>query len=268
MEKDTEKQFVSQDRNSRIVVWVIIAACFLLYYSIMTMLATGKKYRELEEIYSPAADEKNPVDERILTDSAYLSLLKEKSFLQSRVALAESDSIYLAINLRDSTVNLEINGVSVHQTLISRFAVSRILSSGNNYIILSMLSAPLTVNRNFASIEKEPLMIKLAPKDTSEYEPDIIPDTADYEPVNYIMEMDNGIRLFVYQEEKLKPGDGMRLFLFDLRHRIRFEAARFARIITFRVPEYHPFIKLRIPRSDAKIIFRALPEHGQAAVSS
>jgi len=268
METDTEKQYVSSDRNARILAWAIIAGCFLLYYSIMTMVAPGRKYKELQESYGLAASEKNPIDERIFTDSTYLALLKEKSFLQSRVTLAESDSIYLAINLQDSTVNLEINGVSVHQTQISGFAVSRILSSGNNYIVLSMLSGPLTVNRNFASIEKEPLMIKLAPKDTSEYEPDIIPDTADYEPVNYILEMDNGTRLFVYQEEKLKPGDGMRLFLFDMRHRICFEAARFARIITFRVPEYHPFIKLRIPRSDAKIIYRALPEHGQAAVSS
>lgn len=268
METEAEKQYVSSERRSQILKWTIIAGCFLLYYSIMSMVAPGRKYRELREIYSPVAGEKKPVDERILTDSAFLALLKEKSFLQSRVTLAESDSIYLAINLQDSTANLEINGVSVHQTRIARFAVSRILSSRNNYIVLSMLSAPLTVNRNFASIEKEPLMIKLAPRDTSEYEPDIIPDTADYEPVNYIMEMDNGTRLFVYQEEKLKPGDGMRLFLFDLRYRIRFEAARFARIITFRVPEYHPFIKLRIPRSDAKIIYRALPEHGQVAVSS
>ena len=268
METDTEKKYVSSDRTPRILAWVFIAGCFLLYYSIMTIVAPGRKFRELQESYGPVADEKNPVDERILTDSSYLALLKEKSSLQSRVTLAESDSIYLAINLQDSTVNLEINGVSVHQAEIGRFAVSRILRSQNNNVILSMLSVPMTVNRNFASIEKEPLMIKLAPRDTSEYEPDIIPDTADYEPVNYIMEMDNGTTLLVYQEEKLKPGDGMRLFLFDLRHRIRFEAVRFARIITFRVPEYHPYIKLRIPRSDAKIIYRALPEHGQVAFSS
>ena len=63
-------------------------------------------------------------------------------------------------------------------------------------------------------------MIKMAPKDTSEYEPDIMPDTADYEPVNYIMEMDNGTVIYVYQEEKLNHGDGLHLFFFDLRYRI------------------------------------------------
>jgi hypothetical protein len=34
----------------------------------------------------------------------------------------------------------------------------------------------------------------------------------------------------------------------------------------FRIPEYHPSIRLRIHRSDAKIIYRALPEHGQIGV--
>jgi len=32
-------------------------------------------------------------------------------------------------------------------------------------------------------------MIKMAPKDTSEYKPDIMPDTSITEPVNYILEM-------------------------------------------------------------------------------
>lgn len=268
MEENTEKKYVSKDHNKRILIWVIITVCILLYYSVMTMLSPGRKYNQLKSEFGYKIDEKNPVDERIFSDSAYLSMLKEKSFLQSRVALAESDSIYLTVNLKDSTINLEINGVSVHNTSISRFNVSKLFKGENNYVILSMLGVPLTINRNFASIEKEPLMIKLAPKDTSEYEPDIIPDTADYEPVNFILEMDNGTRLFVYQEEKLKSGDGMRLFIFDLRHRIRFEAARFGRIFTFRIPEYHPYIKLRIPRSDAKIIYRALPERGQVAVYS
>jgi hypothetical protein len=168
----------------------------------------------------------------------------------------------------DSTVNLEINGVVVHKADIKKMKVSRMLSAKNDYVILSMLSNPFTISKNMASIEKEPLMIRMAPKDTSEFKPDIIPDTADYEPVNYIMEMDNGTRLFIYQEGKLRPGDGIRLFIFDLRYRLITAGNTFLRVVTFRVPDYQPFIKLRIPRTDAKIIYRALPEHGQIAVSS
>jgi hypothetical protein len=268
METGTEKTYLSSDRKSKILAWVVIVFCFLIYYSVMTMLAPGRKYKEMGREYGYKADEKNPVDERIFTDSTYLSLLKEKAFLQSRVTMAESDSIYLTINLPDSIVNLEINGVSVHKAYIERINVSKMYKGGNDYVILSMLSYPLTIRRNFASIEKEPLMIKIAPKDTSEYVPDIIPDTADYEPVRFIMEMENGTRVCIYQNEKLRSLDGIRFFIFDLKQRFRCTAGRFVRIITFRVPEYQPYIKLRIPRSDAKIIYRALPGKGQIAVYS
>jgi hypothetical protein len=263
---ETEKEYTASDRKYKIIVWIVIVLCFLIYYSVMTLLAPAKKYKELRNIYGFRQDEKNPVDERLFADSTYLSFLKEKSFLQSRVTMAESDSIYLTVDMPDSTVNLEINGVVVHKADIKKMKISRMLRAKNDYVILSMLSSPFTINKNIASIEKEPLMIKMAPKDTSEFKPDIIPDTADYEPVNYIMEMDNGTRLYIYQEGKLRSGDGIRLFMFDLRYRLSNAGSTFLRIITFRIPDYQPFIKLRIPRTNSKIIYRALPEQGQIAV--
>ena len=63
----------------------------------------------------PKPSEKGKADQQILIDSEYLKLLKEKSFLQSRIVMAETDSIYLTINLADSTANLEISGVVVQQ---------------------------------------------------------------------------------------------------------------------------------------------------------
>ena len=263
---ETERMFTSSDRRAKIIAWIVIVIFFLIYYTTMAMLAPARKMEAMKNEYGYKQNENNPVDERIFTDSTYLDLLHKKSFLQSRVTMAATDSIYLSIRLPDSTLNLEISGVTVHRAQIRRINISTIFSRNDNYIILSMLSSPLTISKNFSSIEKEPLMIKMAPKDTSEYVPDIIPDTADFEPVNYIMEMDNGIRLHIYQEDKLKPGDGLYRSLFDIYHSMRYAAKTFWRVITFRVPDYQPYIKLRIPRSDAKIIFRALPEQGQIAL--
>ena len=265
---ETEIVYVSSDRTSKIFAWIVIIILFLVYYTLMTMYAPLKKMEALKSEYAFINDDTDPVDERIFTDSAYLDLLHEKSFLQSRVAMAATDSVYLSINLSDSTINLEISGVTVHKAQMSRIRASNILRGGNNYIVLSMLSDPLIIKKNFSSIEKEPLMIKMAPRDTSEYVPDIIPDTADHETVNFIMEMENGIRLHVYQEDKLKLGDGLCRILFDIYHRFRYTAKTFLRVITFRLPDYQPYIKIRIPRSDAKIIYRALPEKGQIAVYS
>lgn len=244
----------------------IFLLAFLIYYTIMMMLAPAKKLEDLKNQYGYKQTEKVKVDERLFADSTYLKLLKEKAFLQSRIAMAESDSIYLTINLADSTVNMGISGVVVHSSRINQLRYSKTLKKGNDYIITSLLSKPFTIANDYSSIEKEPLMIKMAPRDTSEFQPDIIPDTADYEPVNYILEMNNGITIYVYQAEKINPGDRMHLFKFDLRYRIRQTISSLKSVLSFKVPEYHLYIRIRIPRADSKIIYRAIPRRGQIAV--
>jgi hypothetical protein len=54
--------------------------------------------------------------------------------------------------------------------------------------------------------------------------------------------------------------------LFDIKERLRDTWRDLKSIILLKVPEYHPFIKLRLPRDDAKIIYRAIPKNGQIAV--
>lgn len=248
-----------------LITIAVLAILFLVYYAIMSMIAPSMKLNEIREKYA-LLQEETPADERILNDSAYISLMKEKAFLQSKIAMAETDSIYLTLNLADSTANLEISGVEVHSAKISDFRVSSILGKGNEYLIYSMLSVPLNIVRDYSTFRKEPLMIKMAPKDTSEYKPDIIPDTTDYEPVNYILEMDNGIRIFVYQDDKISANDRKHHFVFDLTDRLRNAWSALKSIAVLKVPEYHPFIKITLPKADAKIIYRAIPRNGQVAV--
>lgn len=247
------------------IVIVCLLAAFMIWHSVMSVMAPVRKLNEIRTEYGFVQNAKNPVDERIISDSAYLSLMKEKAYYQSRVAMAATDSVYMTINLADSTVNLEISGVVVHTTDIKAQRISSILKR-DDYSLLNMLSAPFVIERDYSTIKKEPLMIKMAPKDTSEYTPDIIPDTADFEPVNFILVMESGISIYVYQEEKLKFGDGFRRFVFDLRDRLHNTAASLAGSATFRVPEYRPFIRLRLARADAKRIYRALPWRGQVGL--
>ena len=263
---ETENVNKTKGKKTGLIVLGIFVFAFLVYYSVMIMLSPLKKFEDLREQFSYKQDEKNKIDERIFSDSSYLKLYREKAWLQSKIAMAETDSIYLTVNLPDSTVNLEISGVVVHSTIIKRQKTSKILKNGDDYIITSLLTRPFTISNNYSSIPKMPLMIKMAPKDTSEFKPDIIPDTADYEPVNYVMEMENGLVIIVYQEEKQNPGDRFHLFGFDLKYRLKCALTDIKSILTCKVPDYHPYIKLRLPRTDAKIIYRALPEHGQIAV--
>jgi hypothetical protein len=251
------------------IVLIIIGAfllIFLFYFSIMSVLAPGKKLNEIRAKFGLQQTPEKTIDERFFSDSAYMGMLKEKAFLQARISMAETDSVYMTLNLADSTANLEISGVAVHSAKINEIKISRILRSENEYAVSAMLSTPMNIIGDFATIKKEPLMIKMAPKDTSEFKPDIIPDTSDYEPVNYILEMDNGIRIFVYQDTDTITSDKNNLFIFDLNDRLKNTWSSLKSLARFKVPEYHPFIRIRLPKADAKILYRATPRHGQIAV--
>jgi hypothetical protein len=253
-------------KRTGLIILIIIIVAFLIYYSVMSFLSPTRSLDRMTNEYVIKQDEKNKIDEKIFSDSTYLVKLKEKAFLQSKISLAESDSIYLTINLADSTANLEIYGVVVHSAKIKDLKMSNILKKGNDYVISSFLSSPFTISSSIATIKKDPLMIKMAPKDTSEYKPDIMPDTSITEPVNYRLEMTDGTRIYIYQEENEKTSDRMNLFRFDIRDRLHESWNSLKSVAVFKIPEYHLFIKIRIPRADAKIIYRALPKNGQIGV--
>jgi hypothetical protein len=251
------------------VILIFIGAfllVFLVYYCIMNILAPSRKLEEIKTRIGLQQNTENKTDERFFSDSAYISLIKEKAFLQARISMAETDSVYMTLNIADSIAKLEISGVEVHSARISEMKISKILRSGNEYLISSMFSFPMNIVQDFATIKKEPLMIKMAPKDTSEFKPDIIPDTSDYEPVNYILEMDNGVRIFVYQNTDTLTRDKNKLFYFDFNDRIKTAWGSLKSAARFKVPDYHPFIKIKLPKADAKILYRAIPRQGQIAV--
>jgi hypothetical protein len=252
--------------NSGILIRILFLL-FLVYYSVMSLLAPVRKKDALYGEYGFVQDESNSINEKIIKDSTYLSLLKQKSFLQAKLAMAETDSVYLTVSIPDSMVNLEISGLTVHSSHIAAYRMSRLLRKGNEYIMTSMLSEPLTIRKSYSTIPREPIMKKMAPRDTSEYRPDIIPDTAEQKPVFFILEFDKGLRLLIYQDERgLYPGDRFVCFSFVLWQRIRMIFEDLKKVFLFKVPEYHPFIKIRIPASDARIIYRALPLQGQTGL--
>jgi hypothetical protein len=249
-----------------LIILAILTAAFLIYYSVMSFLSPARTLDRISNEYAVKQDEKTKIDEKIFSDSTFLIRFKEKAFLQSRIALAESDSIYLTINLADSTANLEIYGVVVHSAKIKELKMSNILRKGNDYVISSLFSSPFTISSSIATIRKEPVLISMAPKDTSEYIPDVMPDTSITEPVNYRLEMTDGTRIYIYQEENDISSERRNLFKFDLRDRLSESWNALKRVAVFKVPDYHLFIKIKIPQADAKIIYRALPKNGQIGV--
>jgi hypothetical protein len=264
MEIEIEKK--STIRKTVFYILNCLLLTFMIYYAVMSSLSPARKIAAINSEFNYKLPEDSKTDIRIFSDSAFISTNRVKAFYQARVLMAETDSICLALNLSDSTAILEINGVMVHSAKLSRIAVSKVFRKSDEYSVSSMLAIPLTVENDYATIKKEPVMIKMAPKDTSEYKPDILPDTTNSEAVNYLFEMENGTRLYIYQNIGENNGGGLSLFFFDLNDRLRNIRDNLTCILALKVPEYHPSIRIRMSKDDAKIIYRALPKHGQVAV--
>lgn len=249
----------------RLIFTAGLVALLTIYYLIMSLKSPAAKISELNSIYGYSQDENIKYDPGIFSDSAFKMVNRERSFLKARIAMASTDSLSLSVNLRDSIAVLEINGVTVHTAHIPRFIISKVFRKTDEYAITSMLSSPLNISSDVSSIEKEPVMLKTAPRDTSEYKPDIIPDTTISKSVNYMLEMDGGIRLYVYGSGVKRDGS-LAFFFFDLADRFRNSLDIFRSVISLKVPDYHPYIKIWMEKSDARIIYRGLPRKGQVAV--
>ncbi len=246
--------------------FLLTVVAFMLYYTVMSLISTSRKISEINNKYSFRKIEKTSIDEDFFIDSTFVEVQKEKAYLQSRIAMAETDSIGLTLNLRDSLAFLEINGVVVHKAKISFERICKVFNKANSYAVATMLSKPLSIVRDTATVKKVPLLVKIAPKDTTEFKPDAVPDTSSHEPVNYILEMNKGIRIFVYQQENDRNDDWYNQIHFDLTDRIKNTYNNLRKIIDFKVPEYRLYIKIRIPKKDAKIIYRAIPKKGFVTV--
>jgi hypothetical protein len=254
----------SEFKTSAFVIAVIFSL-IMVSYLIVALISPSHKISAINNEFGYKEPENTKTDERIFSDSAFVKLNRDKAYNQARITMAETDSVCLALNLSDSSAILEINGVEVHRAKLSYIRLSKVLVNTDEYAVSQMLSKPFTIKEDFSTIKKEPLMIKIAPKDTSEYKPDILPDTARIEAVHYMMEMENGVRLYVYQQND-DEGGGFRKYFFDLNDRFKTIGAIFRSMLSFKVPEYHPAIRIKMERADARIIYRALPRHGQVAL--
>ncbi len=251
-------------RNTVIVVAAII---FIVmgYYAVMGILGVNRKIDYFNRTFGMGSA-KSQLDSLIQFDSTFLRLQKEKVFLQSKIAMAESDSIGLTLNFIDSVAKLEINGVTVHAVRMDQFAISSVFRQMNAYSLYQLLAKPFVIRGDTATIKKEPLMVKMAPRDTSEYKPDVIPDTTDHELVNYILYLDHGIKLYFYQFEDTIPMNRRAHAWFDLHDRLARVKRETQSLIRFEVPDYQPFIRVSLPKSEAKILYRALPCSGLVAI--
>jgi hypothetical protein len=172
--------------------------------------------------------------------------------------MAKTVTIGLAVNLKDSVLNIEIGGINLRQTDISKYKVSKTFKSFDNKAFLGLFSKPFTTKYNRDTFDKEPIVVKKAPKDTIEAARQAsVPDSVRTGPAYVTMNLDYNIQLCLYQEKGSLWALIYRFF-FTSGRRFRQAGETFWGALTFKIPEYKPVIKVYIPKDDLVTIYRAL----------
>lgn len=250
-------------------IFYFLLSGIVIYYFIISTISPVLYTREINSLYGPDSTMMAPPANRFLADSLYVGLSHDLAFLQASNRMAASDSIGLTVNLYDSTIILGINGVTMRSMPVISYEIPGSLRGVDHYALSKFLSEPIPVESSEATIVKEPLMVKIAPRDTAEASalPIIAPDTSGVAPVFFRLRLGNGVNLVFLQEkgEDRKSLTARRQFLF--RRSLRVAATGLKHAATLKIPPYEPEIRIEVSKVDARIIYRAIPNRGEVVLS-
>lgn len=248
------------------VLSLLKALCLLaiLYLVVLSFYFPVKQLTVFNSTYSDSLLFKGE-EKIIIMDDSIAALKIRESFLQSRITMSKTDSISFSVDLKDSLLLLEIRGVIVHEAKISKIVKSRFFSRVDNEALINYLSEPFKVDQKVATIEKEPLVFKKAPKDTIEAATQIFtPDTLANEVICINIEFDKNLFIEISQSEEIPQFNNL-WFLIKKRSKNILQVAKNS--ISFKEPYYTPKILIELPKKDIKSIYRALPYKPQMSLN-
>jgi hypothetical protein len=240
----------------------VAVVVFSVFYIARAVSGVNHTVRAFDEAYYASSEREEDDTINMCAVPGYINMIKERAFLSSRVKMASSDSIGLLINLPDSSIQLLIKGLPVRSVRIAGYDVSPFFKRVNQEALGSMLSSPMTITGLHATFKKDPVNVKIAPKDTSDVKVDAKPDTTDFEAVFFTLDTDQNIRFFFEQQEDTILVDRFARFFFDLKDRAGNVWSNIKAAVLLKAPGYTPYIKIWLPKAEAKIIYRAVPREG------
>ena len=189
-------------------------------------------------------------------------LIREKAYKESLLKLSENDSIQLIVNLSDSTISLSIKGTVIHQTKFTTFTKDPFLNKLSLLQEIKLFSQPLLLQSQYATIVKEPVVVRHAPKDSFEAELNAWkPDTLMQNPAFVSLVFEHNIQLILEQNESHTFYDKRKKFEFYTHLYVEKLKLSGSRFFLIKKQEYFPEIKLKIPVDDLRAIYRGLPTH-------
>ncbi|MGD9900565.1 MAG: hypothetical protein AB7T22_15675 [Calditrichaceae bacterium] len=229
----------------------------LLIFLILPLTCTSNETHSSE---NSANDKKS--DKK--SESGLRELETEEQFWKNRIQLAKDDSIYLVVNLRDSLAILEIKGVPLRESRIITYDKSTLLTARNRF---GKVSSPYTLQKDWATITKAPIKVKIAPKDTIEAgkaeQQQIYNKESD---VNFTLLFDHHMRIEFRQSDESFIHKRLHFIYYHLKSVYFQLSGDFAELYHLKPPVTQLWLELNLSKEDTKAIYRALPENAKMLI--
>ncbi|MBN1340613.1 MAG: hypothetical protein JXA03_14890 [Bacteroidales bacterium] len=226
-------------------------------YMVFTLQAPFAKIRQLTHT-DDALKEEIPNPARVYNSvPGIFHLNREKAFMEAKIKIAQKDSAGLIIDISDSLACLGLSGICLHESRIVDFSVSRIFQSLDRESYLEIFSTPFHILKQEATLAKEPIVVRVAPKDTAEAaQTPPVADTVPDKPLFVKLTTENGTIVYLCDAGLRGAGAEKRYF--------RKEKAKtvwnyLGSALRFKIPEYLPSVRICLPREDVLSIYRGLP---------
>ena len=187
-------------------------------------------------------------------------LRKTENFLLSRMSLVDEDSIYLVLDLVKNIADLELKGVSLHECKILDSNISNLIKNQPRETLLNWNSIPFEMLQDEATIPKVSWIIKYAPKDTTEAnQAEALPEQPKRGDIYAVMDFDRNLRLIIKQDEKPDKEGSKIISTLKWKYRKQELMKSLKGLIHFKREPTRPTIKIVLSKSDAIMLYRALP---------
>jgi len=241
---------------------IFIVFVFMLCVSISPIQKINEfeKNVRLDSVWSKQYDS-------IYNQADIVPLIREKAYYEALLKLSEKDSIQLAVNLHDSIVGISFKGVILHTVKLKDVELDLLLKKLPNNIYAKIFSDPIKILSQNATIVKEPIVVRQAPKDTIEAALNAFqPDTLMQNPAFLHLHLDYGINLIFEQDLNLTKHDKWTQFKFLSRQKLSNFTNQVGRFFSFRKVEYCPSIVIKMPVDDLRATYRALPTNAYVVI--
>lgn len=250
---------------------LFLAGALVMLIMVITAVGSGlapikllRDYRDLSESDSLFILRYDPS----VSHPAIVPLSRERSFREALITLSEWDSIQPVIDIRDSTIQLTIHGVTIHRSKMEVVRVDPFLRRLPQREYTRLFTAPVRILDQRATIVKEPVVIREAPRDTIEAVLNAYkPDTLVQRPAFLELELEHGIRIIMEQNDPPRFRDRHVRFWFRFGILARHATGNLTRTLCLRSPGYSPRIVVRLPANQLRAIYRALPDQAVMVVA-